>query len=192
LFVIQSGLAQVGVGGTVIARLRRGDVVGEQSLITGEPRSATVVAGVPTDVLELRRGAFAAVLARHPAVLTNLSRILSRRLARVSGRQAEGVQRGEAVALVTGARAAGLIPAALEATGSASPRSVAALDSTRTEGRGPKGEGREAADSARRTHHSILSPPLPEPGIAGVLAILDDLLAAHGTVVAVAAADDPH
>ena len=44
----------------MLARLRRGEVVGEMSLVTGEARSATVVANVPTEVLELDREAFAA------------------------------------------------------------------------------------------------------------------------------------
>jgi NTE family protein len=58
LFVIRSGLAQVideAAGSRTVARLRRGEMVGEMSLVTGEARSATVVANVPTEVLELDR-----------------------------------------------------------------------------------------------------------------------------------------
>ena len=73
LFVIHRGVAQVVMeeaGGTrPLVHLRRGEVVGEMSLVSGEPRSASVVASVPTDVLELDRDAFATVLARHPALL---------------------------------------------------------------------------------------------------------------------------
>ena len=36
----------------LIARLRAGDAVGEMSLLTGEPRAASVVAVVPTEILE--------------------------------------------------------------------------------------------------------------------------------------------
>src|SRR5262245_29954232 len=93
LFVIESGMVQVFVGlaespGTV-ARLTRGDVVGEMALLTGELRSANVLATVPTTALELSREALARMISRHPSVLANLSRILSRRLARANRRLQE-------------------------------------------------------------------------------------------------------
>src|ERR1043166_5176717 len=63
LLVIRDGLAQVVLdqpeGRTIVARLRPGDVIGDMSLLTGEPRSASVQASVPTDVLELSQEAFA-------------------------------------------------------------------------------------------------------------------------------------
>ncbi|MBV9279014.1 MAG: cyclic nucleotide-binding domain-containing protein, partial [Chloroflexi bacterium] len=133
LFVIQDGLALVLVSqpasgsSEAVARLRRGDVVGEMSLVTGEPRSATVMAAVPTSVLELGQEDFAGILARYPAVLMNLNRILSRRLARTNVRQADR-RRGEAVALVLGPRTGSAAPRLLAATRAASPRSVASLD----------------------------------------------------------------
>jgi len=134
LFVIVEGLAQVVLpdpdsGGTrVVAKLRRGDVVGEMSLLSGEPRSATVVASIRTVALELGRAAFAEVLTRHPAVLANLTRILTRRLAETTARVAARGQRGEAVALVVGRSAENLVPEIVAATAAASPRAVAALD----------------------------------------------------------------
>jgi NTE family protein len=158
LFVIQHGVAQVAVerdGVTKpLARLRRGDVVGEMSLVTGERRSASVVASVPTEVLELGREDFTSVLARHPTLLVNLSRILSRRLAHA----VQSRRRGEAVALLTGAAAARLVPDVLEAAGRASPGKVASLSL------GPAGRpGGPTVDEA--------------------LSGLDDLLAEHATVV---------
>ncbi len=158
LFVIQEGVAQVMVeqGGVAkpLARLRRGDVVGEMSLVTGEPRSASVVASVPTEALELGREAFVTVLARHPTLLVNLSRILSRRLARTTLDR----RRGEAVALLTGATAAPLVPDVLEVVRQASPRPVTSLQL------GPAGGGAGLT-------------------VEAALAGLDDLLASHGTVV---------
>jgi NTE family protein len=170
LFIIQSGVAQVLVGGRdgprPVARLRRGDVVGEMSLLTGEPRSATVIANVPTEVLELSRQTFIALLARHPAILTNLSRILSRRLAHRSLQQAQ-TRSGEAVALVVGESGMALAADMVAATEAASPRGVAVLDLT----------GSIPAQDSR----------LEEATVAGALAVLDDLLADHLTVVTVAA-----
>ena len=51
------------------------------SLVSGEPRSATVVAAVPTTAFELSRYGVAALIAEQPRILENLTRILSDRLA---------------------------------------------------------------------------------------------------------------
>jgi predicted acylesterase/phospholipase RssA/CRP-like cAMP-binding protein len=106
LFIIQGGVAQVLVsgGGDVrsVARLRRGEVVGEMALITGAPRSATVKANVPTDVLELTREAFEDLLAHYPVIRKNLNRILVERL--VHRNEQIQSRRGEVVALVAGPR----------------------------------------------------------------------------------------
>jgi NTE family protein len=132
LFLILDGLARVtlpdGDGSRVVARLRRGDVIGEMSLVTGEPRSATVAAAVPTTVLELARDDFAATIADDPRLLANLNRILSRRLAETTARVGERRGRGEAVALLVGEAGARLVPDVLAATEAASARPVASLD----------------------------------------------------------------
>ena len=181
LFVIQSGLAQVVVGRPVgpqlplaratVARLRRGDVVGEMALVTGEPRSATVIASVPTEVLELRREAFAQILARSPAMLANLNGILSRRLARTTAsvQWSERPRRGEAVALVTGGRGATLAAEVVAATQATSLRSVVALGLTASE-----------------TPVRALTFDLQSSTTEAALTVLDDLLPAHGVVVIVA------
>ncbi|HEX5502355.1 MAG TPA: cyclic nucleotide-binding and patatin-like phospholipase domain-containing protein, partial [Thermomicrobiales bacterium] len=175
LFVIQGGVARVLVGGAAVARLRRGDVVGEMALVTGEPRSATVVAATPVDALELGREAFAALLARHPAVLANLTAILSRRLARANARGAAGERRGEAVALLVDGRGAGLV-AGLVAAAAASPRGVRAV-ALRTEDSGLRTQWDEMQKLSPQS--SVLSP-------VEALGRLDDLLAENGTVLLVA------
>ena len=172
LFVIRSGLAQVidetAPGSRIMARLRRGEVIGEMSLVTGEPRSATVVANVPTEALELDRRSFTALLAEYPRILANLSRILSRRLARQNKREDAKRRRGEAVALVlepSTSRIAGVI---IEAATAASPRPVLAIDLT----------GSLPAATVAREPTSV----------EDVLGALDDLLGANGLVVVAAGA----
>ena len=133
LFVISEGLARVLVAEpdgeqSAVARLRRGDVIGEMSLLTGEPRSATVVAATQTTALELSRDDFATLVSRHPHVLLNLSRILSRRLVEVNVRAIEGRTRGEAVALLVGESSMRVVPELLAATEAASPSAVATVD----------------------------------------------------------------
>jgi CRP-like cAMP-binding protein len=86
LFVLVEGLTDVLVPGEAETevRLGAGDVIGEMSLVTGEARSATVLATVPTTALELDGEAFAGVVVGYPSIGANLSRIVSRRLGRVA------------------------------------------------------------------------------------------------------------
>jgi NTE family protein len=82
LYLVECGVLHVldGNTGALLGRQRAGDVVGEVALLTGEPRSATLLARVPGVVSELPREAFFAVAARHPVLLANLAGILGRRL----------------------------------------------------------------------------------------------------------------
>ena len=83
LYLVERGVLHVldGNTGALLGRQRAGDVVGEVALLTGEPRSATLLARVPSVVSELSREAFLAVAAGHPVLLANLATIVSRRLA---------------------------------------------------------------------------------------------------------------
>ncbi len=84
LFVIQQGFVEVLIdtadGMTPLNWLRQGDVVGEMALVSGDARIASVVARQPTDVLELTYEAFASIVAQHPAIVVNISRITIQRL----------------------------------------------------------------------------------------------------------------
>jgi NTE family protein len=111
MFLIVDGLVQARVSALdaralsmfaedrLAGKLRQGDAIGATSLITGEPRSATIVASAPTDVLELESEAFRTLIARFPRLLENLVKILASRLGEASSRQARG-SRGEAVLLL--------------------------------------------------------------------------------------------
>lgn len=175
LFIIESGLAHVLVsrpeGPRTIARLRRGDFGGEMSLITGEPRSATVKAIVPTTLLELGQEAFGAILAKYPILFANLARILSRRLAHADARLRWSQQRGETLALVTRGDDTWQVTQLIESTKAASPREVTCVDLT--ESLSPNTECRQV-----RT-------------VEGALNIVDDLLDSHSIVLIVADFDQP-
>jgi CRP-like cAMP-binding protein len=58
-----------------------GDCLGEMSLLTGDPRSATVVADGEVEALELSRAVFQPLVKEHPEILTRLSELLARRQA---------------------------------------------------------------------------------------------------------------
>lgn len=62
-----------------VARLSRGEFFGEMSLLTGEPRAATVVATTDSVLLVLDRGAFAELISTDPGVAQQLSDALARR-----------------------------------------------------------------------------------------------------------------
>jgi small-conductance mechanosensitive channel/CRP-like cAMP-binding protein len=65
--------------GVEVTRLTRGQYFGEMSLLTGEPRSATVVAVDDALLFELDRPGFAELFARHQGLAAQLSTILAER-----------------------------------------------------------------------------------------------------------------
>jgi predicted acylesterase/phospholipase RssA/CRP-like cAMP-binding protein len=84
LFAVTSGRLEVLVEGppeTVIRVLRRGDLVGELAMLRGEPRSASVRARRDSELLELRRPQFEALIAEVPGFALGLTRALSAQLA---------------------------------------------------------------------------------------------------------------
>lgn len=175
LFLIARGLARV-IGpdaSQVLARLRRGDVIGEMSLVSGAPRSATVVAAAPTTALELDRDDFAALIGSHPEILSNLNRILTRRLAETTARIAGPRARGEAVALVVGEAGSHVLPQLVESTEAASPAPVASLDA-----RAAPEAALAALDDLLADHGTVLVPvALGQELLAVVLEAVDRRIA---------------
>lgn len=68
----------------VVDRLFPGAVFGEMSLLTGQPRSATILAQTEAVVFELHRADIEPVLRARPAVLEGLTAIMAQRQARNS------------------------------------------------------------------------------------------------------------
>jgi CRP-like cAMP-binding protein len=82
---MKSGLVAVKVRGeggleAEVARLGPGSYFGEMSLLTGEPRSSTVVALEDCEILCLDRETFAVLLQENPPVALSMSDILAARL----------------------------------------------------------------------------------------------------------------
>jgi anion transporter len=87
-YLIQSGAVQVvveapGGGAEVMAVLGPREWFGEMALLSGEPRSATIVAIKETTVWRLSRGAWDQLIEKHPSWLMQLCATLSSRLYRV-------------------------------------------------------------------------------------------------------------
>jgi CRP-like cAMP-binding protein len=93
LFLILEGQAEVLKGQQPITVLGAGEVFGEMAVLTGEPRSATVVARTPMELYELKRNDFNALLARAPQIAGAMSLVLARRLQSTTESQAQAEQR---------------------------------------------------------------------------------------------------
>src|SRR5213596_1526200 len=89
MFVLLRGAANVSVsknGSTIqIASLGAGDCFGEMSLLTGEPRSATVRADGDCYVMEIGKPVMAEVLRAAPSCLVQLSELLAQRKMETEG-----------------------------------------------------------------------------------------------------------
>src|SRR5215813_5167020 len=86
MYIIKSGLVEIrkkdpttGID-FLVAQLSEGAAVGEMSLLTGKPRSATVTTVQPTVVFTLTRADFRNLLTQHPEISLGLARIMAERL----------------------------------------------------------------------------------------------------------------
>lgn len=96
LFILESGDADVliqqeGAGSIQVATLGPGAVFGEMSLVTGEPRSATVRARSVCQVVSIGHAQFAPVLEQNPEMVRRISDVLAKRQAELDQAQASHV-----------------------------------------------------------------------------------------------------
>jgi CRP-like cAMP-binding protein len=94
VLLLRSGHVRVGrvtqAGREVVLAYRGpGELVGDQSAIDGEPRSATIVAIEPVEAIALTQEAFRGFLAAHPDAALALMRMLTRRLREADAQRAE-------------------------------------------------------------------------------------------------------
>lgn len=83
LYLVEEGTATVrvsdGVHDREVAQLEGPCFFGEMSLLTGEPRSATVVANTEVECFRLDKTAMQGVIAQRPAMAEELARVLTER-----------------------------------------------------------------------------------------------------------------
>jgi len=83
MFILVEGQANVVLerngSSKFVASLSRGDCFGEMSLLTGERRSATVIANTDCEVVEIARPILAKSLKQNPELLKELSQLLAKR-----------------------------------------------------------------------------------------------------------------
>jgi small-conductance mechanosensitive channel/CRP-like cAMP-binding protein len=89
MFILVSGEANVIVerngNPTHVASLSGGDCFGEMSLLTGEKRSATIVANHDCEVVEIGKSVLAHSLKENPQLLTQLGALLAKRQMETEG-----------------------------------------------------------------------------------------------------------
>lgn len=105
MFLVRSGSLRVEVAScnapgtrSVVAKLGPGDFFGEMSLLTGEPRSASVIAEGDVEVIRLTKNDFASVLSTDASVVDTLSSALEKRLAEIAEKTASTAGREERAA----------------------------------------------------------------------------------------------
>jgi small-conductance mechanosensitive channel len=99
LFTLVSGQADVLAGpgdAAPLATLKRGEIFGEMSLLTGAPRSATVRAKTSLEVLEINKAGLQKVLAKRPELSERLAELVSRRQAALAAAKAASGGAGQA------------------------------------------------------------------------------------------------
>jgi cAMP-dependent protein kinase regulator len=84
LFVVTTGLCRAFVRSATgrnmeVRQLAEGDFFGEISILTGQPRSATITTGTPVELLELSRESLDSIIRTHPRVKEVLSEFHARR-----------------------------------------------------------------------------------------------------------------
>lgn len=84
-FVVVSGEARATLRGEELGVLGPGAIIGEMALLDGGPRSATVTAITPMEVLVLEPRSFSGLLARHGTVTRKLLGTLAGRVREVQG-----------------------------------------------------------------------------------------------------------
>ncbi len=102
LYLIISGDARIcddaGSERRMIAPIGPGEVFGERGMLTGEPRSATVIATSDLECYRLDKAGFEGVMHARPDIAEEMSRILTQRAAELDAWRAAGHARGGAPA----------------------------------------------------------------------------------------------
>ncbi len=102
MFIIISGKVNIVIypegveEGQVVANLGPGDYFGEMALLTGEPRSASVITDGPVEAFALQQKDFDVILERYPSISLSMGKIVSKRL-RETLKKASSFQRVEKI-----------------------------------------------------------------------------------------------
>ncbi len=95
LYIIVSGMVDVvDDEGVTLSQMKRGDVFGEMSLMSGEPVTTTIMAAEPCQLAVLKRKDFRHILTKYPALQVFFYKLLVNRLAKMNLQRAEELASG--------------------------------------------------------------------------------------------------
>jgi predicted acylesterase/phospholipase RssA/CRP-like cAMP-binding protein len=159
-------------GGEIEFRMRKGDVIGAQDVITATERTATVFASTITQTLELDAPDLLELAARFPRILINVVHTQRERLLRASAHSAalfsatarSSSNRGEEIGVIAGPSLKGVLSQLVAAARMASPRPVKVLDRTLS-----FAGALAASDEAASQNDTVLIPSELDPDTLGVL-----------------------
>ena len=80
LYFVLGGRLRAVAGGQVLSEMSRGESIGEIALLTGEPRTATVIAVRDSELVRISRETFEEIVQKYPKVMQVLAQIIVRRL----------------------------------------------------------------------------------------------------------------
>jgi len=101
MFVVHDGTVSVRVpddsatGWSEVTQLMEGSIFGEMALLTGEPRTADVVAGTDVVTIEIAKDALAPILQSHPELATVISAKVTERRDRLESVRAGSPEEAE-------------------------------------------------------------------------------------------------
>jgi NTE family protein/lysophospholipid hydrolase len=99
-FIVSGRLRALGSGGRVLSEMTRGESIGEIALLTGEPRTATVVAVRDSALVRVSRETFEEIVEKYPKVMQVIAGIVVRRLV-AAQRGSAGAAAGTCIAVLT-------------------------------------------------------------------------------------------
>ncbi|MFN0315423.1 MAG: cyclic nucleotide-binding domain-containing protein [Burkholderiales bacterium] len=79
-FVVSGRLRAIAADGAILSEIARGESIGEVALLTGEPRSATILAVRDSDLVRLSKEVFDQIIEKYPKVMQAIAQVVVRRL----------------------------------------------------------------------------------------------------------------
>jgi hypothetical protein len=86
VFVMLEGAASVRVKGNTVGAIAEGEVFGEMSFLTGQPRSASVIAASSCLVQVIERDQFAVMVRANPQLMVHVATTLANRVVELNGK----------------------------------------------------------------------------------------------------------
>ena len=89
MYVVKSGELQIGDGNAIYETVMPGGIIGEMALVDGAPRSASVMALQPSEVIAVDQKRFLFMVQQTPFFAIRVMRVISQRLRAMNARMVQ-------------------------------------------------------------------------------------------------------